>query len=43
MDLPDITHPAWLTAFGTLFGYGLILAVMTLTIFLIPYLFFTVF
>lgn len=41
MDLPvDITHPAWVTSAATLVGYSLILVLLTLTVFLIPFLFF---
>jgi len=41
MELPgEFDHPALLTAAGTVFSYGLILLVMTILIFGIPYLFF---
>lgn len=41
MELPvDFTHPAWLAGFGTVIGYGLIIAVLTVMVFLIPYAFF---
>jgi len=41
MDLPgEFDHPALRTAIGTIFGYGLILLVMTLLLFGIPYLVF---
>lgn len=33
-------HPSFFTAFGTVFGYLLILTAMTLLIFVVPYLFF---
>ncbi|MFB6222369.1 MAG: hypothetical protein ABEH86_01680 [Haloarcula sp.] len=33
-------HPAWLTAVGTLAGYGLILLFMFVLLFLLPYLLF---
>ncbi|EMA30083.1 hypothetical protein [Haloarcula japonica] len=33
-------HPAWLTAAGTLAGYGLILLFMFLLLFILPYLLF---
>jgi len=33
-------HPAWLTAAGTLAGYGLILLFMFLLLFIVPYLLF---
>jgi hypothetical protein len=38
MNLPaDFDHPSWLTALGTLAGYGLILLAMTVLLFLVPY------
>ena len=38
MNLPaDFDHPSWLTALGTIVGYGLILVVMTVLLFLVPY------
>jgi len=40
-DLGDFDHPAWLTAAGTVGGYAVILVVMTILLFLVPYLFFT--
>jgi len=40
-DLGDFDHPAWLTAAGTVGGYLVILAVMTVLLFLVPYLIFT--
>ena len=33
-------HPSWLTAIGTFVGYGVILLVMTVVLFLLPYLIF---
>lgn len=39
--LEQFDHPAWLTAAGTVGGYAVILAVMTLLLFLVPYLIFT--
>lgn len=38
--LDEFDHPAWLTAAGTLAGYGLILAVMFALLFVLPYLFY---
>lgn len=40
MNLPlgEYDHPAWFTAVGTVVGWGLILAVVTLLLFLLPYL-----
>lgn len=35
-------HESWLTALGTVFGYGVILVVMTLVLFALPYLLFLV-
>lgn len=41
MELPgQFDHPALRTVIGTVFSYGLILVVMTLLIFVIPYLVF---
>lgn len=37
MDPARFTHPAFRTAAGTLAGYGLLLIVMTLLLFLVPY------
>ena len=41
MDVVDLKeeydHPAWLTAAGTFVAYGLILGVMTVLLFAIPY------
>ncbi|WP_166035627.1 hypothetical protein [Halorussus pelagicus] len=38
MNLPaDFEHPSWLTAFGTLAGYGAILLAMFVVLFLLPY------
>lgn len=43
MELPvDITHPAWLTGFSTLFSYILILTVLAVTVFAVPYLIFLI-
>ena len=36
--LAEFDHPAWLTAAGTLAGYGLILVVMFALLFVVPYL-----
>ncbi|WP_282102516.1 hypothetical protein [Halovivax limisalsi] len=30
-------HPAWLAGLGTVVGYGLILALLTVLLFLVPY------
>ena len=35
-------HPSWLTAVGTLVAYGLILVLLTVVLFAIPYLIFLV-
>lgn len=41
MELPvDLTHPAWITGFSTLFSYLLILTVLAVTVFLVPYVIF---
>ena len=39
--LGQFDHPAWLTVAGTVGGYLVVLAVMTLLLFGIPYLLFT--
>lgn len=36
----DFDHPAWVTAAGTAGGYLVLLAVMTLLLFVVPYLLF---
>lgn len=36
----DYSQPAWLTAFGTAAGYALVLLVMTIVLFGLPYLVF---
>jgi hypothetical protein len=33
-------HPSWLAVVGTFVGYGVILVLMTIALFLIPYLIF---
>lgn len=38
-----LSHPAFSTAVGTVFGYVLVLLVMFTLLFLVPYVFFTVF
>ncbi len=43
MDFSELDHPAFRTAAGTLAGYGLLLLVMTLLLFLVPYAIFTAF
>ena len=41
MELPvDVTHPAWVTSISTLVSYGLILALLLVVVFLVPYLVF---
>lgn len=37
MDLGRFDHPAFRTAVGTVAGYGLLLVVMTVLLFLVPY------
>jgi hypothetical protein len=39
--LSDFDHPAWITAVGTVAGYGAILLVLTVLLFAVPYLVFT--
>ncbi len=41
MDLAAFDHPTWYTAAGTVLAYGLVLLVMTVLLFLIPYSLFT--
>lgn len=44
MDLPgNFDHPSFLAAFGTGFGYLVILGVMTALLFGLPYLFFDIY
>ena len=47
MDVADLKeehdHPSWLTAAGTFVAYGLILGVMTVLLFAIPYAVFLLF
>ena len=47
MDIADLkkryNHPAWFTAVGTFVAYGLILGVMTVLLFAIPYAIFLLF
>lgn len=41
MELPiDITHPASVTGVSTIIGYGLILVILAVLFFLLPYLVF---
>lgn len=40
VDLSEFDHPSWVTAAGTGIGYALILAVLTLALFIVPYLVF---
>lgn len=37
VDLSEFDHPAWLTAVGTGVGYLLILVLLTVLLFLIPW------
>lgn len=39
--LSAFDHPAWLTAAGTVAGYGAILLVLTVLLFAVPYLVFS--
>jgi len=36
----DPTHSAWITAGGTIVGYGIVLALLFLAMFVVPYLVF---
>ncbi|WP_165875322.1 hypothetical protein [Natrarchaeobius chitinivorans] len=40
VDLSEFGHPSWITAAGTGVGYLLILAVLTLALFVVPWLVF---
>ena len=40
VNVSDFDHPAWLTAVGTVVGYLLILVVMTVALFVVPWLLF---
>lgn len=40
VDLGDFEHPSWLTAAGTGAGYLLILALLFLALFVVPWLIF---
>jgi hypothetical protein len=43
MDFPgDFDHPSWVTAATTIVAYGVILAVIFLLLFVVPYLLFRV-
>jgi hypothetical protein len=37
MDSTAFDHPVWRAAGGTLLGYGVVLLMMTLLLFLVPY------
>ncbi|RZV08620.1 hypothetical protein BDK88_2694 [Natrinema hispanicum] len=41
VDLSDFEHPAWRTAAGMGIGYVLILAVLTVAMFVVPWLVFS--
>ncbi|MFP8955660.1 hypothetical protein ACLI4Y_02950 [Natrialbaceae archaeon A-CW3] len=40
LDLSSFDHPSWQTAAGTVAGYLLILALMTVVLFILPWLVF---
>ena len=40
VDVSEFDHPAWLALAGTGIGYLLILAVLTVALFIVPYLVF---
>ncbi|MDG5817413.1 hypothetical protein [Natronococcus sp. A-GB7] len=40
IDMREFEHPAWLTAGSTVVGYLLILAVLTVALFVVPWLVF---
>ncbi|NGM71484.1 hypothetical protein G6M89_21285 [Natronolimnobius sp. AArcel1] len=39
-DVREFEHPSWLTAAGTITGYLLILVVLTVALFVVPWLIF---
>ncbi|WP_169331367.1 hypothetical protein [Halobiforma nitratireducens] len=41
VDLSEFNHPSWITAGGMLIGYVLILVVLTVALFVLPWLVFT--
>ncbi|SEW00872.1 hypothetical protein [Natrinema salifodinae] len=41
VDLSEFEHPSWRTAAGTGIGYLLILAVLTVALFVVPWLVFS--
>ncbi|MFC4544381.1 hypothetical protein ACFO5R_20845 [Halosolutus amylolyticus] len=41
VDLSEFEHPAWTAAAGTGVGYLLILALLTVALFVVPWLIFT--
>ncbi|ELY92527.1 hypothetical protein C480_04456 [Natrialba aegyptia DSM 13077] len=41
VDLNEFKHPAWITALGTGAGYLLLLAVLTIALFVVPWLVFS--
>lgn len=41
MDLQQFDHPTWFTAAGTFVSYAVILVVMFVLLFVVPYLVFT--
>lgn len=40
MELSNLSHPAYLTGLATAIGYGIILTVLSIALFAIPYLIF---
>ncbi|WP_165874778.1 hypothetical protein [Natrarchaeobius oligotrophus] len=40
VDLATFEHPSWTTAAGTIVGYLLILALLTVALFIVPWLVF---
>lgn len=41
ITLDEFDHPAWLSAVGTVLGYGIILTLLTIVLFVGPYLLFS--
>lgn len=40
VTIEEFKHPSWLTAVGTVAGYGVIIAIMTIVLFGLPWLVF---
>ena len=40
VTLDEFNHPSWFSALGTVVGYALILAVITVVLFIVPWILF---